>query len=180
MKLRSRAARRYAKALHDQALEAGDLDTVAADMHALAGLFKASPELAAFAGNYLVPSQGRARALESLFAARLHPLSWRFMRFVESKRRMGLMADIAADFLDLEEVRKGIVRGVLASALPLSGADTAEVASRLGRLWSRQLVLRSEEDPGLLGGCRLQVGDTVYDSSLAARLRLLRQTMLAG
>lgn len=180
MKVRSRAARRYAKALHDLATEAAALEAVSSDMAGLKGHLAESPELGAFVGNYLIPAAGRDGVLKALFEARLHPLSWRFVRFLESKRRLGLLADVAADFLDQEEARRGIVRGVLASAFPVLASEADAMAGRLAGRWGRQLVLKTEEMPELLGGCRLQVGDTVYDFSLAARLRMLRQTMMAG
>lgn len=180
MKLRSRAARRYAKALHDLAAGASMLDAVAADMKQLLSNCSASGELQAFLGNYLLPADRRVAVMSALFADHCTPLVWRFMRFLESKRRLGLLADIAADFQELEEARKGIVRANLASAFGITSDDASELAGRLGARLGKQLLLETEEMPGLLGGCRLQVGDRVYDFSLAAQLRMLRQTMMAG
>jgi F-type H+-transporting ATPase subunit delta len=60
-------------------------------------------------------------------------------------------------------------------------ADEAEgIAARAGRRIGKRVVLRTAEDPALLGGYRLQVGDKVYDLSLAARLRMLRRNMTAA
>ncbi len=180
MKLRSRAARRYARALHDIAAGASVLDAVSVELKSLQRSLAASPELRAFVDNYLLPSDARERVLTELFSQRLHPLVWRFVRFLESKRRLGLLAEICADYLEQEEARQGIVRGVMETAFPVSPSEAGELAGRLGSRWGRQLLLKTEENPDLLGGCRLQVGDKVYDFSLSARLRLLRQTMMAG
>ena len=111
MKLRSRAARRYARALHDIAAEASVLDAVSVELKSLQRSLAASPELRAFVDNYLLPSDARERVLTELFSQRLHPLVWRFVRFLESKRRLGLLAEICADYLEQEEARQGIVRG---------------------------------------------------------------------
>jgi F-type H+-transporting ATPase subunit delta len=180
MKIRSRAARRYAKALHDLATDSSALDAVSADMAALQGLLADSRDLLAFAGNYLIPSGVRAGILSSLFADRLHSMTWKFIRFMELKRRLGLLEEVSADFMEQEEVRRGVVRGSLSSAFPVAPAEALELAGQLGRRLRQTLLLKTEENPGLLGGCRLQVGDMVYDFSLAARLRMLRQTMMAG
>ena len=180
MKLRSRAACRYAKALHDLAAEATVLDAVSADMQSLRRSLDASPELKAFVANDLLPANARERVLTALFSGRVHPLVWRFVRFLESKRRLGLLDEIGADFQDQEEARKGILRGSLESAFPVSASEAGELAGRLGGRWGRNVILATEERPDLLGGGRLQVGDKVYDFSLSARLRMLRQTMMAG
>lgn len=180
MKLRSRAARRYAAALHDLATGAMVLEAVAADVAKLSGLLAESSELRVFIRNYLIPFELRRGALDAMFNDRVHPLVWRFMRFLESKRRFGLLEEICAEFQDLEEIRMGIVRGSLDSAFALSPETVSDMAAGVGRRMGKQVLLETKEDPGLLGGCRLQVGDTVYDFSLAARLRMVRQTMMAG
>lgn len=180
MKLRSRASRRYASALHDLAIGAGALEAVSADVAKLRELLASSVELRSFTPNYLIPGELRSGALDGMFKDRVHSLVWRFMRFIESKRRLGLLEEICAEFQDLEETRQGIVRGRLESAFSLPADSVDNMADRAGRRIGRKVLLETRESPELLGGYRLQVGDMVYDFSLAARLRLIRQTMMAG
>lgn len=180
MKVRARAARRYGAALHELAAGAGALKAVAADLEFLKHCLAESPEFGAFAGNYLVPSAQRARALEALFAGRLNPLTWRFVRFLEAKRRLGLLAEICDDYQEREEARQGILRGGFETAYAVEPAEADLLAERVGQWAGRQLALDVRTRPELLGGCRLQLGDRVYDFSVAARLRMLRQTMMAG
>jgi len=180
MKLRSRAAHRYAQALHDLATGEAVLEVVGGDLAGIQVDLAESGDLRRFIGNYQLASVRRLQTLEALFAARVHPLVWRFIRFLESKRRLGVLNEICADFKELEERRQGIIRGHLTSAFALSAADVKAIALQAGKHIRKQLILETEENPELLGGCRLQVGDTVYDFSLAARLRMIRQTMMAG
>jgi F-type H+-transporting ATPase subunit delta len=91
-----------------------------------------------------------------------------------------LLEDICAEVLHLDEEQQGIVRGNLATAFTLSAEEVGAIAAGVGRRLGKQLVLQSRQDSGLLGGYCLQVGDRIYDLSLAARLRMLRQTMMAG
>ncbi|MEI6515464.1 MAG: F0F1 ATP synthase subunit delta, partial [bacterium] len=72
------------------------------------------------------------------------------------------------------------VRGQLESAFAVTREDSGVIAATVGARLGKRLLLETEERPELLGGCRLQVGDTVYDFSLAAQLRMIRQTMMAG
>lgn len=180
MKLRSRASSRYAQALHDLATRDALLEVVGSDLARIQADLAVSSELREFMGNYQYASARRLQTLEALFAARVHPLVWRFIRFLESKRRMGVLNDICGEFKEQEERRQGILRGRLSSAFALSAEDVKDIAIHAGRRIHKQLILETEENPELLGGCRLQVGDTVYDFSLAARLRMIRQTMMAG
>lgn len=180
MKLRSRASRRYAQALHDLAKGAAVLEAVGGDLVAIEKDLEGSAELRLFMGNYQHASARREQALKALYAARVHPLVWRFIRFLESKRRLGLLAEICMDFKEREERRLGILRGRLTSAFALPAGQVEEIAAQAGSRICKQLILETEENPALLGGSRLQVGDMVYDFSLAAQLRMIRQTMMAG
>jgi F-type H+-transporting ATPase subunit delta len=180
MKLRPRVARRYARALHDLAVVNDALEDVIRDMERLRRGMAGSTELVAFISNYLLPHEARMRVLKALWAEALHPLTWRFIRLLESKRRLGILDDIGSEFIEFEEARRGLMRGSIASAYALTPQEVGDIADHLGRRLGKQVVLRADEERGLLGGYRLRVGDWVYDLSLAARLRLFRQTMMAG
>lgn len=180
MNLRSKAGRRYAKALHDLSSSSGVLEAVSADMTRIRDNLAGISELRSFVGNYRLPSQHRAKALAAVFEGHLHPLVWQFVMLLESKRRLGLLGEICEDFQEQEEARRGIVRGRLTSAFAMPPADVQELAGRVGRHMGKQLMLESEESPELLGGGRLQIGDQVVDFSLAAGLRRAGQLMMAG
>jgi len=173
-------ARRYARALYALAVDLRVEDAVRADMASLQRSLHESPQLAAFAGNYLVPHGLRAQALNALFAARVAPLTWRFLRFLESKHRLGLLADMARAYEADEESRRGIVQGTVTAAVPLDAARVEAVAQGASARTGKTVILASTTDAALLGGFRLQIGDTVYDYSLAARLRMARAAMAKG
>ena len=180
MKLRSRAAVRYAIALYDSAESIQAVEPVAHDLRLLREWIAGVPELPGFLANYLLPRQDRATILSRLFEPVVHPLTWRFLRFVEAKRRLNLLGEMCEGFLERDEERKGIVRGELTSAFALSSKETDEIAARAGSRMGKRVLLRTEEQSELLGGYRLRIGDLVYDLSLAARLRMIRQGMAAA
>ena len=180
MKLRPRVARRYARALHDQAVAQCSLDEVSRDIERLQRGMAESGDLVSFFGNYLLPRAVRMKVLTALWAETLHPLTWRFIRLLEANRRLAILDDIGAAFVEFEVERRGVVRGRVASAYGLTPQEVGEIAGHLGRRLGKQVLLKADEERGLLGGYRLRVGDWIYDLSLAARLRMLRQTMMAG
>jgi F-type H+-transporting ATPase subunit delta len=180
MKLRSRVARRYARALHDQAVEHGVLEAVTRDLEQLRRVIASSDELGAFLPDYRLPREGRMRVLKALWAETFHSLTWRFLRLLESKRRLRILDDISAEFIEFEEARRGIIRGRLSSAFALTPEAVGDIAAHLGRRLGKDVRLQTTEAPDLLGGYSVRVGDWVYDLSLAARLRLFRQTTMAG
>ena len=60
---------------------------------------------------------------------------------------------------------------------PVTG-DGGALARRLTQLLGRQVMLTTGVNEDLLGGLVVRVGDTVYDASLAARLKKMEQVTL--
>ncbi len=56
------------------------------------------------------------------------------------------------------------------SAVPLESGLRERIGRRLEAIHGEGLSLAFSEDPGLLGGVRIQVGSDVYDGSLRSRL----------
>lgn len=73
------------------------------------------------------------------------------------------------------ELRFSEVRIEFAGTLP---AGTAEgLAEYFSKLYARPISPVPVPNPALLGGLRVQVGDDVYDASLAGTLARLRRTL---
>jgi F-type H+-transporting ATPase subunit delta len=180
MSLRSKAALRYAQAFLTLTLESGTEGRAADDLALIARALAQSPELQAFTRDTLLPKEARCRALETLFLERVHPLTWKFLQLLESKRRLVLLEAICSAFSQLNDARRGIARGELAAATPVPAPAVDAMAANFGLLLGKTVLLHTRELPSLLGGCRVQVGDIVYDFSLAARLRLAQQAFIGA
>ena len=180
MHLPAPAARRYARALHALAVEEHAAEAVQADLAMLGRTLAASPELQRFSGDYLIPRTARDRVLTALFASRVQALTWRFLRFLEAKQRLGLLGGIAEASINDDESRRGMVRGAVTFAATLDESRVTAVAGLASARTGRTVVLSARVDKALLGGFSLRVGDTVYDYSLAARLRMARAALAEG
>jgi F-type H+-transporting ATPase subunit delta len=74
----------------------------------------------------------------------------------------------------LQEEAAGKKRIRVKSAKTLSDASRSQIVSHLKNTFGFEPVLQETVDASLLGGVILQVGDTVYDSSLRSRLQQLK------
>jgi F-type H+-transporting ATPase subunit delta len=176
----ARAARRYARAFVGFARDSGALAAVRNDLAGLGAAVRDCPDLAAFLGDYTLPSAARHAVVEAALAPRVHPVTKRFLLFLEQRRRLGLLGDVCGAFAALLDLDDGVHRGTLDSAFDLSDAETEAIRSRLVQRTGAAVELRARAAPELLGGFRAQVGDTVYDFSLATMLDGLMRRMAAG
>ena len=175
MHLHGKTARRYAKALYDLAAQTGVLEPVLSDLGSLRSGLVQSPELARFLGNYILPRSARREALTRLFTGKLHPLSFKFLMFLEAKKRLGRLVEIDTAFQALYDEKAGIVKGRLTSAFPMDPADARAIAERVRARVPGTIELAADVAPALLGGFRLRVDDLLFDLSLATRLQTLRR-----
>ena len=175
----SKAARRYAKAFFDLAVENGAAEAVRADLTALSEVLAGSPELARFLLNYSVSPDRRVQILGDLLERRgnAHKLLTRFVLFLEDRKRMNLLQDVLVEFERLYDAHTGILRVDVTSAIPLTPGQQAALCERLGRKFGKRIEAAYGENPALLGGFQVKVGDTVYDSSLETQLRSLNRKM---
>lgn len=73
------------------------------------------------------------------------------------------------------ELRFSEARIEFAGTLPAGTADA--LAAHFSALYERAVAPVATENPALLGGVRVQVGDDVYDASLAGALARLRASL---
>lgn len=90
--------------------------------------------------------------------------------------RVALLPKVADAFAELIDEAEGVVRAEVKSAVPLSGAETAEIGATLGSLLKKQVHVKTSVDPALLGGLVANVGNFRIDMSLKTRLEGLSQS----
>jgi F-type H+-transporting ATPase subunit delta len=69
------------------------------------------------------------------------------------------------------------VRVNIKTAFPLSSNMQDYISSNLEKLTGKKIEVFIENDPGLLGGIVLGVGDTLYDGSIKNQLNNMRNLL---
>ena len=105
--------------------------------------------------------------------------SWRFLLVLLDRERIPCLPAIAREIRVLVDAKAGRVRAQVTSALPLALAQTKEIQSALERLAGNSVILKSVEDPEILGGVIAQIGDVVYDGSLKTKLERMRERFMS-
>jgi F-type H+-transporting ATPase subunit delta len=173
---KTKAAGRYARALLELAGPT-HAPRVGQDLAGVERAVAGSPPLAAFLGNYSLSRVARRGVLERLFRDRADALTWRFILFLESKKRLALLPAAAGAFHDAHERAQGLRKVDLALARELEPASLARVAGAIERAVHARADLAVRVQTDLLGGFRFQAEDRVYDYSVAGRLDGLRETV---
>ncbi|MFA5685059.1 MAG: F0F1 ATP synthase subunit delta [Lysobacteraceae bacterium] len=106
------------------------------------------------------------------------PTFRQFLHVLAENRRLSVLTEISAQFELMRAQAEQVVRVTVTSAAPMQDAERARLADSLRRRFDREVDMRHEVDPDLLGGAIIDAGDLVIDGSLRGKLSRL-QTELA-
>ncbi len=171
-------ARRYAKALVDLGLETGTLEALSDEISRAAGAYEASVDLRQAMENPLVSyDQKKAILIELADKLMIGPVAKNTLLLLNDRRRLRILPGVAQLLREISDAKKGVLRAEVISAAPLSEGYYAKLHAQLEKMTGKKVVLDKKEDPALLAGVVTRIGDTVYDGSLLARLREMRNTL---
>lgn len=165
---------RYAKAL----LKADVAGLVDSEAKQLLDCFHHSHHLLVLFQDVMVPSQSKLTAIKRAFQENISDTFLRFLTLVSSKKRMDHLPLILKEFLELRELGRGTVKGVLRMASQLSLDEIHSLEETLTRKFDRTCTLDSIMDTNLIGGFTIRVEDTLFDSSVRTQLDTLRTRFL--
>ncbi|MDB5103367.1 MAG: synthase subcomplex delta subunit [Fibrobacteres bacterium] len=176
---KEKAAVIYARMLLQAAEDNKASDAVSADMHILAQSFRNLPALHMFLTNPVRRAEEKAKVIGSV-AAKLAPLTQKFLKLLETKNRFALLRPIADAYITLEEARKNILRATVVSAKPLAPDQLDKLTRGLEvKRPGKTYILTNQIDASLIAGFRIVQGDTITDASIKHKLDLLRQKLAA-
>ncbi len=172
-------AQTYAEALLELADDGGSLAEVAEEVESLRGLIRDNTSLRAILENPAIADDERAGSLERMFKGRVSEVLYRFVQVVNRKGRADVLPSILEAFTGLVRDRRGIVEVNAYVPQRMSPAEADRVQSRISERLRHEVVLHQYEDPTLIGGLKLRIGDRLIDGSVKAQLGRMR-SVLAG
>jgi F-type H+-transporting ATPase subunit delta len=172
-------AKRYATALLEIGTESGQVDALVDEMTRAAAVFESSDELqSAFADPLVAPHAKKAILAEVSGKLGLGQTSRNALALLLDRRRIKALPAIANRLRELADKKRGVIRAEVLTAMPLPEDYFERLQRELERVTGAKVALDRKLDPTLICGVVVRVGDTVYDGSLVARLRQMKETML--
>jgi F-type H+-transporting ATPase subunit delta len=175
----SAAARRYAQALFELAASADKVDAWRADVGHACEL--AQDERAVRAIDSPATSFGdRRKIVQDLLGKIVSPVVLNLVLLLAKRGRFSMMPAVSDEYDDLVRRARGIVGVTITSPSPLSESELVGLKARVERLAGAKVEVSLENDPRLLGGLCVMIGDLQIDASVQTRLRRLRRQLVQG
>jgi F-type H+-transporting ATPase subunit delta len=172
-------ARRYAQALLELGVEQSAVDKIADDFEAIAHAFETSHDLRNALENPLVAHAAKKGVMSDLCdQIGASPTTKHALLLLIDRRRMKTLPYVARYLRELADVRKGIVRAEVTTAVALSEAYYERLRAQLEKMTGKRVVVDKRTDAALVAGVVTRIGDRVFDGSLRTRLQSLRDALL--
>ena len=174
----SNISKRYARAFFEIATEEKQLERYYEELNQFAWIISQNKALSDFLANPVFEQGSKKGVVESIIGKlQLSGMTISFLKLLVDKKRIDILHDIVICYRQLmDEVLKK-VRVNVKTAFPLSGKMQDYINSSLEKLTGRQVELFIENDPNLLGGIIIGVGDTLYDGSIKNQLNNMRNLL---
>ena len=91
---------------------------------------------------------------------------------------IGMVADIAAEYQRLLDSHRGIEPAEVITAVPLDEKDIKKLTDNLSAVVGKDVVVRAEVDPEILGGIIARVGGKLLDGSTRSKLAALKRELV--
>lgn len=167
----TKSARRYARAVLETATRTAD---VRDELAAIAGAMRAHPALLDALTHPGIPNDKKKAIVTSVFQGMAAPLP-RLLDMLVDASRVELIQEIAVRYGEEWKSRNNVHAAKVVSAVPLTDEARRSVQSAIEGAVSGVVEMEITTDSTLVGGLRVEVDGHVFDGSVKARLKALRQ-----
>ncbi len=171
-------AKRYARSLWAVAAEQKNTDQVEQALGRFCGLLEQNPDLAKFVSHPLASKQDKLKVAQEVLGGEAPEVFIKFLSLIFEKRADLSFRQIFEQYQLFSRESKGQVQAEVVSSALLSEQEKKQLQEILKGKLQKDVLLKESVDPGLMGGLIVKVGDKVWDGSLGARLRALREQLL--
>jgi F-type H+-transporting ATPase subunit delta len=174
----SGAGKRYAQAVFGLARESGRYDQWHEDLARLNELVSVS-QASVFLGSPNIAENKKLELLDAILADS-QPEARNLAHLLLQRDRLNIIPEIYQIFGDEVLAERGIAIADVTTAEPLDEDGQAIVKERLKKLIGKDIELRMNTDPAIIGGIIARIGDQLIDGSVVSQLRRLRTRMAAS
>ena len=170
------AAKEYAKALFMLTEELSVSESTLSDFKVLMTVFSENSDYIKLADTPAVSVEEKLSLVEKALSCVCEPLKNLIMILCEHHNTY-LAEAIFKEYRSLYNEARGICEARIITAEPLSDSQLQKIKAKLEKITSKTIILKTETDPSILGGIKLQYEGVQLDGSLKTRLLSIEKSL---
>ena len=170
----TRAAIRYAKAVLSLASDQNTAETVNADMKLISQAATESKAFTEMLKSSIIKAEQKKESLLKIFPE-LNSVTTGLFEVLITNKRMDILSQVAQKYNTLFDKLHGREVAIVTTAVPITEALEAKVLAKVKSLTGKEVEIKNQVDPNILGGFILRIGDLQYNASIANKLNRLKR-----
>lgn len=173
-------AETYALSIYELANTAGGQSTVEqvlGELEDVLEMARADSNFNEFLSSRVLKVSDRTKSIDAIFGGKVHDLTLKTLKVLNEKARLSHLIPIVGALDVLVQKAMGRVEVDLYTAAPIDSGELAKIKEQLKASLGKEAIVHPYTDASMIGGVRLQIGDTLIDASLQTRLRKMRDRL---
>ena len=177
----SRLSKRYAKALFSLGQEDDSFSQYGQNLEEFTNFCKENKEFGQAVFNPIFAVEDRKKLLQILLdRSNFSDIVKNFLNLLLDKNRIGAIEAITEHYASLTDEASNIAHAEIVTAKTLKEETVQKVVKSLEALTSKKIRSEIREDPDLIGGIVVKIGDLVLDGSVRTQLEGLKESFKRG
>ena len=171
-------ADKYSSAMFELAQEQNKLELMEEQLGYVASVMVDQPELRSFLENPIVTEDAKIKLISKIFDSSIDKVALHFIYVMIKRGRYRYIVSAIEAFIKKSRAARGILEATVTVAEPITADVEASVQAKLREATGKDVILSVRQDPSIMGGIVIQVGDKRIDGSVARRLEELEKSLL--
>lgn len=171
---------RYAKALFDLDPSKENREKRLNNLVSFIESLHNNPKLLEFLASPQILQEEKRELLREIFQDRMDPPFFHFLFLLIDKGRLNYLKQIEREYRKMLDEYLGIWEATLVTAVSVGSDVEKEMQRKLENYYKKEIKIKSEVNPQILGGAILIHGNEMVDWSVKERLKKLKEQLLAS
>lgn len=173
-------AKRYAEALFQLTEEKNMLNDTVEDLSVVKDVFSSNSQLNSFFKHPGISHESKNNVLEEVFDG-IHRDVLNTLKILVNRGRTEVIPSIVDHFIQLVHDKKGIAKADVYSTRELSTLEQDKLKETFAKRFNKNgIQITNIVEPSILGGIKVQIGNTIYDGSVQGKLKRIEREIAAA
>lgn len=169
----------FINALLEVALKKGQFEQIEKDLDVFCGIITKYDKLKKILFHPSISRDDKKDLIRRVFGKSVSGLMVNFLNLLVDRRREGIIEFIPEVYKPAVDDKRGVIKAKVQTVISLTGERLDDFKKKLKKLTGKTVEVDVVQNPEILGGMIIQIGNTMIDGSVASRLKNLKTRLLS-
>ena len=125
----------------------------------------------------MVSKKEKEDLLDEIFKDKTDRYMLNFLKIMTDRKAVRYIKAALECYVQIYNKHYGIEKGVAVTAVPMSDALQKKLTEKLSAVCGKTILLENKVDKSAIGGVVLEMGDVQLDSSIALKLKKIKEEL---